>query len=174
MLGAGHGGAEAIALGSMLAINAAVLYAISSGRLELALPPEAQAAVTEQLQSLGGEPWYLLILGAVERLFALAIHLALSLLVMQRFVRGRIRWLAAAVGWHAMTNAVAVVALPTWGPYVTEGLIGILALISLGIVAALRNAEPAQVAEGHGAEIMPLTLVRRESTAEEIESSRYA
>ena len=142
MLGAGHGGIEALLLGAVGMINFVALLALRQGYLSDLIPPAQMDLVQSQIEAMFGIPWYMGLLGAVERLFALTLHLALSLLVMQVFVRGKARWLAAAVLWHALVNATAVFAVTTWGALTAEGLIGIMALISLGIIYWLYQPEP--------------------------------
>lgn len=112
MLGAGHGGAEAIILG---------------GLAGLALLHPAPAAA-------GLMP----LLGTVERLFALCDHLALSVLVLQVFVRGRWYWLALAVGWHALLDGSSVYFSPKLSPLALEGVLGCFGVASLVIVFWLR------------------------------------
>ena len=141
MLGAGHGGLESILLGGLagFALFQAIAYRnadlstlVSADQLEL-----AQA----QLEAYWAAPWYAVLLSAVERLFALCFHLSASLLVLQAFVRRNPTWLAAAIAWHTILDAVAVFALVTWDAYVAEGFVGLMALLSLGIVFALWRRE---------------------------------
>lgn len=178
MLGAGHGGVEAILLGLLAAINVAFFFGFRHGYFTGMIPEAALPLVQEQVMALFSTPYYRTILGAAERLFALCVHLSLSLLVMQVFVRGRAFWLLLAIGWHALVDAMAVYGVATWGIDVAEGLVGLVALFSLGIVwrlyeppAMLEKAEasmPDRVPPGLGRE--PINV---EITAEKLEDSRY-
>jgi uncharacterized membrane protein YhfC len=138
MLGAGHGGIEAILLGLLAGVNFAVLLVAQRGGLAAILPPEALAEATAYYALIFEMPRYLLLFGALERLFALALHLAASLLVMQVFVRGQWRWLFFAIGWHALLNAVAVFVNAQWGAVAAEVALGLLSLGSLAIIFGLR------------------------------------
>ena len=140
MFGAGHGGGEAIMLGVLAALSfiSLVLMQNNAGLLST-LPPEQLAAAQAQLQAYWSAPWYVSLLGAVERVFALILQMSLAVLVMQVFLRRQLRWLVIAIGWHTLVNAVAVYSLPTWGPLVTEGIVAVAGLISLGIIYALRS-----------------------------------
>jgi len=142
MLGAGHGGVESILIGLSVGVNAVVLAAVSQGQLQGIVPSEQMSVVDNQVSAMLAAPVGLVLLGPLERVFALCAHLALSLLVMQVFVRRQIGWLALAILWHAVLDAVAVFSVSTWGPYVTEALIGAVALVSVGIIFWLRTPEP--------------------------------
>lgn len=142
MLGAGHGGVESILLGLLAALNVGALAFMRGGWL-LELVPAAQLPLLEQVfTAVFDVPWYMALFPAVERLFAICAHLALSLLVMQCFVRGQRRWLGIAVLWHAAFNFVALFAVVRWGAVAAEGLLGVAALLSLGLIFALRTPEP--------------------------------
>lgn len=144
MLGAGHGGIESIILGLSLGINALALGAISQGGLTGLVPSEQMGLVDEQIATMLAAPFSLVMLGPLERVFAISAHLAMSLMVMQVFVRRQIRWLGLSILWHTLLNAVAVFAVYTWNPYITEVLIGVMALLSLGIIFWLRTPEPVE------------------------------
>ena len=138
MLGAGHGGIEAILLGLLVLLGFVNVVAATNMDLNAALPPEQAQLAQEQIQSYWSAPWYATLLGAVERFFALIIHLSLSVLVLQVFTRKQIRWLWLAVLWHALIDGIAVYTIVVWGPYETEAMVAGLALVSLAIILLLR------------------------------------
>ncbi len=173
MLGAGHGGIEAIILGVLVALNIAVLARMRDGPLINVVPEDQLPLVKAQIEATFSAPWHLIILGAVERLFALCFHLAASLLVLQVFLRGQLRWLLASILWHTILNATAVIAVSTWNPYVTEGLVGLLALGSLGIVFWLKRPEPEPSPLEPLPEAGPVRPVDVPLTAERLDRSRY-
>ena len=144
MFASGWGGIESILVGLVVGINAIALAAMSQGLLLDLIPAEQLSLLEEQIQAMVTLPWYEVMLGSLERLFAIALHLSLSLLVMQVFTRGKLWWLWLAIGWHGLVNATAVFAQTYWeNPYLTEAIIALFALISLGIVFWLREPEPA-------------------------------
>lgn len=173
MLGAGHGGAESILLGALGALNATILLGYRAGYFQGVIPGESAALVNEAIDQLAAMPWFEMMLGALERVFALCIQMALSVMVLQVFARGRLRWLFVAFGWHALIDAVAVLAVGLGGIYVTEALVGLAALISLVIIVRLR--EPGPKAEP----LLPLAVrpatkpIHIEPTDEKLEDSRY-
>ncbi len=140
MYGAGWGGIEAIITGVLAAMAYVNLVLMRSNPALLnTLPADQLAAVQAQLAAYWAAPWYMSMLGAVERAFALTTHLALSVLVMQVFLRGQWRWLVFAILWHWLTNTLAVYVAAVWGPLAAEGLLALCALAGLGMIFALRG-----------------------------------
>ncbi|HEY46328.1 MAG: hypothetical protein AMJ88_14070 [Anaerolineae bacterium SM23_ 63] len=147
MFGTGHGGLESILLGGLagLALFQAITY--RNADLSAVVPPEQLELARAQLEAYWTAPWYAVLLSAAERFFTICFHLSAALLVLQAFVRRNPVWLAVAIGWHAILDTLAVFALVTWGAYVSEGFVGLIALLSLGIVYVLwrRDGEEQEV-----------------------------
>jgi uncharacterized membrane protein YhfC len=142
MFGAGWGGIEAIITGLLAAIAFVNLVLLRDNPALLAtLPAEQMAAVQAQLSAYWSAPWYMSVLGTVERVFALITHLALTVLVMHVFLRQQWRWLGLAILWHWASNTAAVYVLTRWGPLAAEGLLALFALAGLGVIFALRGSE---------------------------------
>ncbi len=143
MFGAGHGGIEAILLGLLAGMtyinmivlrqNPALLNSLSVEQLQLA---------QQQISSFWAAPWYMSMLGAVERVFAIIFHLSAAVLVMQVFLRQQRRWLAFAIGWHWLLDGLSVYVVGRWGALATEGVLAVLTLVSLGIILSLRTPDP--------------------------------
>lgn len=143
-LGAGHGGIEAVLLGLLTAFTLAQMFILRTTDLSaLPIPAEQLTALTTQVEAFWSAEWYLSLLGAVERGFALILHITLSVMVMQVFLRGQRRWLWLAVLWHALANMVGVGVLQAAGPLAAEGALAVVALVSLGILWRLRDPHPA-------------------------------
>jgi len=142
LLGTGHGGIEAFILGLLVLFTFVQLVAIRDRDLSGLIEPEQLGLVQQQVSAYWSLPWYETLLGAVERAFTLVFHLAASVIVLQCFIRQQIRWLFLAIGLHAILNASAVFVAGTYGPYAAEAVIGLFALISLGIIFRLKIPEP--------------------------------
>lgn len=177
MLGVGHGGIEAIILGVLGLINFGVMAAMRNGAMLDQIPPDQMHLVEQQINTLFSTPLHLSILGAVERVFALCLHLSASLLVMQAVIRGQARWVVASILWHAWLNAVTVfTAVYTGSPLLTEGMLGLFSLGSVAIIFWLKTPEPINPDE---LPVVPLPPVGPsaplsiETTAESLEKSRY-
>jgi uncharacterized membrane protein YhfC len=174
MLGAGHGGIESILIGVSVGLNAVILGGIAGGLFQGVVPAEQSGLVEAQIGAMQAAPWHLVMLGSLERVFALCAHLAMSLMVMQVFVRRRMGWLGLAILWHTLLNATAVFAALTWNAYITEALIGVMALLSLGIIFWLRTPEPTVPEPEPLPEPAPFTALPAATTAEKLEQSKYS
>lgn len=145
MLGAGHGGIEAILLGLLVAIgNGALLVTANSEALMSAIPADQQSLITDTVTQIFQMPWYELILGAVERVFAIAAHLAMSVMVLQVFLRRSFLWLFLSIGYHAALNATALIVAERWGALPAEGALALFGLLSVFIIFRLRTPDPVE------------------------------
>ncbi len=146
--GAGHGGVEAIIFGGLAGLTVINMVILQSMDLTtLPMTAEQQTALVAQVTAFWSTPWYLTMLGAVERVFALALHITLAALVLQCFTRRNGLWLLAAIGWHALANIVGVGVAQAAGPLASEGALAIVALISLGLLFWLRRSAPRPLPE---------------------------
>jgi uncharacterized membrane protein YhfC len=139
LLGAGHGGAEAILVGVLILYTYIQMVALRGADLSALLPADQIAAAQAEISVYWSAPWYQTLLGAVERAFALPVQVALSVLVLQVFIRHQSRWLWLAIAWHALVDAFSVYAVNLWGAYITEGALSIFSLTSLAFIFLLRQ-----------------------------------
>ena len=122
-------------------------------------------------------PWYTVLLGALERAFALPIQISFSLLVLQSLIKRQPLWLLLAIGWHALVDGITVYALGIWGAYVAEAMVGASCLLSLAVIFALRQPEP--IVEQVQPELSPSLLLPRPidfeplETPEKLDKTRY-
>jgi uncharacterized membrane protein YhfC len=173
MLGAGHGGAEAIILGVLVAINTVFLLAWRYDRLITLIPSEQEPLISASLDSFFSVPWYATMLGAVERFFAIILQLSFSLMVMLAFVKRQPLWLFAAVLWHAIVDGIAVFSVVVWGAYVAEFLIAFMSIASLIFVMRMRKPEPAIAAPIPLDQPEPIRTLPIDVTADKLDDSRY-
>lgn len=138
--GFGHGGIEAITLTGMAMVNNLVLAVlINAGQwptIAAALPPETATQVLSAMTTT--EPLMFLLAG-VERLAAISLHVACSVIVLAGIVHGRrfVAW-AVAVVLHGSFNLVAVLGLAAgWSALLVEILlIAIAAVLWIGVAKA--------------------------------------
>lgn len=118
VFGSGHGGAEALIAGLLALATLVQLIAIRGQDLASVVPAEQMAAAQAQIEAYWGLPGWTFFFAAVERASSLAVQITLAVIVLQAFLRPRGGlWLLAAIGWHALVDAVAVYAAFTTGVY---------------------------------------------------------
>ena len=113
MYGAGHGGFEAlVVLTAGMSAKLMLAAVVNSGQGALlveGLPAVLAAQVEESLVQLAGAQPAEYLLGVAERLIAVALHIALSVLVwFAAKTPGRLRLFPAAIALHAAVDAMAV------------------------------------------------------------------
>lgn len=108
MVGLGHGGIEAMLFGAVLtAATLSSLWALRDTDLtSLGLSSEQLAALTQQMSLLTASPWQALA-GPLERLIAIVVHVALSLLVWRAFRRRNPLYVVVAFLYHALVDFTA-------------------------------------------------------------------
>ncbi|WP_107310530.1 YhfC family intramembrane metalloprotease [Burkholderia metallica] len=139
MLGLGHGGLEAMLLVGVgfLALDTGYLLAHAG----VVIPEGAQSLIGAQFAGMTlASPF----LALCERVSAMAVHVGLSLIVLQAFVRGTKRWLAYAIAFHFLFDLAAVLLTRYW--HVDTVLVEVLlfvcgaALLWLGLHWSRREA----------------------------------
>jgi uncharacterized membrane protein YhfC len=138
--GAGHGGVEAVTLGVLVAVNLVYVVALQGSDAQtLGLSPEQFEQFQADIAAFMSTPWYLPLLGGLERVFALVMHIAWTLLVVQALTRHNLLWLAAAVLGHAAVDGLAVgLAQAGWSLVAVEGLLFFFALGAGAVIYILR------------------------------------
>ena len=139
-LGAGHGGVESAVLVALAVVGSLVtLLMVARGTFpESSIPADKLAAWQAQKATLLSTAWWMPLLGAWERVCSLSFHVAASVIVLQRFVRGKMSWYWGAVLFHALVDAMAVVLLKLTGPISVELALTGLLVIDLVIIFSLR------------------------------------
>lgn len=116
MYGAGHGSVEAmIIVGLSYINNLAYSIAVNAGQAESLLAAAratggdtAAAALTETFNALSSYPASTFLLAGFERVVAIALHIALSVIVYTAIRRRKAGYWLLAVGLHMLVDAVAV------------------------------------------------------------------
>jgi uncharacterized membrane protein YhfC len=104
------------------------------------LPVDQQKQIVDQFAAIAARTGWLPVLGANERLCAITFQIAMSVVVLQVFHRGQIRWLWIAVFAHYACDFAAVgVAQGLLLLRVTSG--AILALWTILALCATPSAE---------------------------------
>lgn len=143
MFGVGHGGLEAMLLVGLSIAGNLVLYVLLASDVPLPLPAEALTAVEQQFSALTPG---LSLMGGLERVSSMCVHVALSLAVL-RAVRSRSpRWYLAAIAFHAVSNLAGVEVTRRFGPYAGEAVIAVFAAAAVAFIVAERRGDAAPAA----------------------------
>ncbi|WP_338863962.1 YhfC family intramembrane metalloprotease [Myxococcus stipitatus] len=144
--GVGHGGLEsALLVAGMTVLGLFAMAALANMDLStMPVPPEKMEELVKAKQTYAEMRWWTPLLGAYERVGAMVAQITLSLLVLQRYVRGSPRWYWLAVAAHFVFNLVAVLVSQTWGVVASEGVVTVFALLGLAVILRLRREEAAQ------------------------------
>ena len=170
--GLGHGGIEAILAGLLaLAAFVQVMALRGEGAMSSFEPDEAQL-IQSQLETYWAVPWQHLLLGAWERVSALAFHVGASIIVYLSVVKKKPVWLIIAIIGHAVLDAFVVVAVGKIDLVLLEGILFVFALGWFGWAWAIRVKDPAKEEEFKG-HLPDLPSITPQVTPEQIEESRY-
>ena len=149
MYGAGHGGFEAMAILGITSVNNMIWsFMINSGQAE-ALTQGLTGEVLDQarasIEALTTTPSYQFLMGGLERIFAICLHIALSILVWTAVREKKRRILyPLAVLIHMLVDAVtALLAGLGVSVLVIEALVGLMCLLSLLYAIKIYREEPA-------------------------------
>jgi uncharacterized membrane protein YhfC len=147
MYGLGHGGLESMVLIAGLTLVGLINLLVLPSMIG-SLPADQRTLVEQQLAAVRGQPDWLPLVGAWERLWSIAFHVAMSVVVLQVFRRG-IGWLWLAILAHALIDFLAV-GLPlllglqgTAALLVPEAIVTAAGLVSLWVIWALRDSPEA-------------------------------
>jgi len=128
MYGIGHGGGgeSAIFVGLSVLANYIIFRFFSH------IIPGAGLSIFENMA------WYMPMVGAMERIFAITIQISLSVLVMYAFLSKRYYFIVIAFFYHMLIDFVAVYFAYSFGTLITEVMVFVFALVSAGIIFLLR------------------------------------
>jgi len=140
--GLGHGGIEAILLvGTTYIMNILMSLAINGGTFDVAFGQNLGPQTAEIKELLTGTPPVHFLLGGLERLFTLAIHVALSLVVLYGVVRGQARFWLLAILLHGVVNlSVFFIVQPGYGIWLAEGYLLLCAVAALVFIRRSRDS----------------------------------
>jgi len=137
--GLGHGGVEAVLLG-LIALSGLVniLALWRADPVSLGMTEAQQAQIVAAFAELDLVAWYMPVLAGLERVFALCLHVAMSVLVMDGVMRRKPINLLWAVLAHAAVDAWAVYSVNTWGAVWSE--VGLAVAAGLCVWYVVRTA----------------------------------
>lgn len=128
MYGIGHGGGGE----SMILVGATVLFNFIVFKF---FPYILSDSVLSQFENLA---WYLPMIGALERIFAIIIQISLSVLVIYAFIKRKYYLIPVAIFYHMLIDFAAVYINYKYGIFLTEISVFIFAVIGIIIICILK------------------------------------
>ncbi len=139
LVGAGHGGVEAVLLSGLGLVTLGNMIVMRNGDLSaFGIPTNQIELAKQQIAEFWSAPVHMAFLGLVERVFAVCLHLSLSVMVLYSVVYRKPVWFWIALLWHAFVDALAVYLLPIVGAVGVEGVVAVCAVIRLDILFRMR------------------------------------
>jgi uncharacterized membrane protein YhfC len=145
-IGVGYGAAETILLVGLPVLTSFITMLSYRSVTNASL--SFSADMISQIKALWSLPWYTPLLGAFERLTALLMHVTLSVMVVQVFIKGKMQWLFAAMGWHMLYESLSIFlsGLATnagliEGMLLVITVVNLLILKKLGVFSLFRKSE---------------------------------
>jgi uncharacterized membrane protein YhfC len=140
LVGLGHGGIEALILGILAAVAFVTMVGYRTIDLSTVptIPTDQLELARQQVDAYWSAPWYLALMGFIERIFAIILHVSLSVMVLYTIAYSRPVWFWLALLWHAFVDAVAVYLVQEAGILAVEGVVALFAIISLWIIFKIR------------------------------------
>lgn len=128
MYGIGHGGGgEAMVFIGFSTLVNFIIYKFFPNILPVNILPQIQASV-----------WWLPMVGAMERIFAIAIQIAFSVLIMYAFMSRKYYIIAVTIIFHAIVDFTAVYINYKFGMWYAELSVFIFAVIGIVIIFLLK------------------------------------
>ncbi len=139
--GLGHGGIESIVLVGLATINNLIVaFAINNGTIQTMFAGYDSALIQQMIDILTTTDSMMFLLGGIERVMTLLIHVGLSLVVLQVFHKRNIKYLWYAIILHTLVNA-PIALLNPYGILVTEAYIALCAAIALFYISQSARIE---------------------------------
>lgn len=141
LVGLGHGGIESLLFGVLAAVtfvNMMVYRTIDLSTVP-SIPAEQLELAKQQVAAYWSVPWYMALIGVVERVFTICLHVSLSVMVLYAIAYRKPVWFWLALLWHAFVDAIAVYVGQSAGVLAAEAVVAISAIMSILIILSMRG-----------------------------------
>jgi uncharacterized membrane protein YhfC len=152
VIGLGHGAIEAILIGILAIFTLAQMTAMKNipDLSTMGISAEQIELVKNQIDSYWSQSSIVPYFGLMERMSAMSLHVGLSIFVLLSVLTNQKKWFWLALLWHALVDAFAVFALPsfsamensTLGIFMFESLLMIVSIGWLAFALRSRNRVP--------------------------------
>lgn len=169
--GIGHGGVESLLVGILSLVALIQVMVLRGDGVLAALGPDQAALASSQLEAYWAVPWYHSLLGALERISAMAFHVGASILVYKSIRTNNLLYLIIAVLGHTVLNAFAVIAVKQMDFILLEGVLLAFAAGWLFWAWKVREIVPEQ--ELDSAAPPQVQISAAQISPEQIDESKY-
>lgn len=146
MYGIGHGGIEAVAIGTLTQFsNFITAFAINFAGIDELLksvPDELKDPTYNQLSALWETPSYMFYIGCYERILAIIIHLCCSYIVYRAIAGNRISRLFLAIAVHAAIDCILAIVNGLAGAWAAEGILTVMVIVLLVLTVKNYRSHP--------------------------------
>lgn len=157
MFGVGHGGIEAILLVGLTYFNNVMMtVSINSGQISNSLSEmteENRAAAVQSLSVLWTLPSWQFYMAGIERIQAIALHIALSVFVYKAVKTGRKKFLLLALGLHFAVDSITIAISGTLPVWAIEMIVFVL--VAAAVYLAYRVYDADDERDGKQSKILP-------------------
>ncbi len=139
--GLGHGGIEAVLLVGLGYVNN-LLYAIviNSGQWDAIAAVLPQETAQQVYEGLVNTPAHMFLIGGVERIFAMTVQVALSILVLYGIRKRRFVYVLLAVALHCVLDSPLALLTQKFGMLGTELYVMLCAVVALVYILYSRKS----------------------------------
>lgn len=139
--GLGHGGIESIILVGLSTVNNLIVaLAINDGSIHTMFAGYDSSLINQMIEVLTTTDSMMFLLGGIERVMTMVIHIGLTLVVLQVFHKKQIKYLFYAILLHTLVNA-PIGFLNQFGILVTELYVAVCAAIALFYISQTARIE---------------------------------
>lgn len=147
LLGLGHGGSESILFGALALYSLLQVLAVRTADVSKLVTPEQLPGTLAKIAEYWSMPWFMALMGSFERILTIPIQVGFSILVLQVFMKKKIRWYWIALALHAIIDSSAVLMVYYSNIYLTEGLIACFSLISIGFIIKMKTPDKIELTD---------------------------
>jgi uncharacterized membrane protein YhfC len=102
------------------------------------IPADQVELAKQQVAAYWAVEPYIPLIGSLERIFAMCLHVGLSVMVLFAIAKKKPLWFWIALLWHALVDAVAVFTIQSLGVLAVEGIVAVMAGVTLVVALWLR------------------------------------
>jgi uncharacterized membrane protein YhfC len=133
LAGVGHGGIESIIIGVSVLSTFIAMRLASQGTAVPGITPD-------MVTGYNSTAWYLPLLGGLERITTIILHITLSMLVWRSVQKHEIAWLVLAIAYHMLVDSSAVILGQSGvNTILIEGVFVVFAVVNIWLLTRMKK-----------------------------------